>query len=93
MSKNVKGDPLGFNNMYSVAKYQKTRKGDCFDKLKKFLKKCRTMPRKKSKTGDPLVSSGFVGYGKIVKYEKGDPFALISADQLCPYGSSFSSFD
>ena len=26
--KNVKGDPLGFITVYSVAKYQKTRKGD-----------------------------------------------------------------
>ena len=49
---------------------------------------------KKNRKGDPLVSSGFVGYGKIVKYERGtDPFALISADRTWPYGSSFSSFD
>ena len=48
---------------------------------------------KKNERGDPLVSSGFVGYGKIVKYERGDPFALISADRIWPYGSSFSSFD
>ena len=34
------------------------------------------MPKKNWK-GDPLVSSGFVGYGKIVKHEKGDPFELI----------------
>ena len=31
-----RGDPLGFINIYSVAKYQKTRKGDSFDTLKKF---------------------------------------------------------
>ena len=48
---------------------------------------------KKIERGDPLVSSGFVGYGKIVKYERGDPFALISADRTWPYASSFSSFD
>ena len=42
---------------------------------------------------DPLVSSGFVGYGKIVKYERGDPLALISADRTRPYASSFGSFD
>ena len=57
------GDPLGFINIYSVAKYQKTRKGD-------FLKKSRTMPGTNPK-GDPLVSSGFVGYSKIVKYDGG----------------------
>ena len=38
-AKNVKGDPLGFINIYSVAKYQKTRKGDSFDTLKNFRKK------------------------------------------------------
>ena len=31
-----RGDPLGFINIYSVAKYQKTRKGDSFDTLKNF---------------------------------------------------------
>ena len=50
------------------------------------------MPKKIEK-GDPLVSSGFVGYVKIVKNERGDPFALISADRTWTYGSSFSSFD
>ena len=41
---------------------------------------------------DPLVSSGFVGYVKIV-LKKVDTFALLSADWTWPYGSSFSSFD
>ena len=31
-----RGDPLGFINIYSVAKYQKTRKRDSFDTLKNF---------------------------------------------------------
>ena len=44
---------------------------------------------KKIKRGDPLVSSGFVGYLKIVKNERGDPFALIYADRTWPYGSTF----
>ena len=38
-----RGDPLGFINIYSVAKYQETRKGDT---IKKFCKKGRTMPKK-----------------------------------------------
>ena len=41
-----RGDPLGFINIYSVPKYQKTRKGDSFDTLKTFWKKSRTMPEK-----------------------------------------------
>ena len=65
-----KGEPLGFINIYSVAKYQKTRKGDSFETLKNFRKKSRTMP-KKNRKGGPLVSSGFVGYVKIVKNERG----------------------
>ena len=48
---------------------------------------------KKIERGDPLVSSGFVGYVKKVKNERRDTFALISADRTWPYGSSFSSFD
>ena len=61
-----RGDPLGFINIYSVAKHQKTRKGDSFETLKNFRKKV-TQCRKKIERGDPLVSSGFVGYVKIVK--------------------------
>ena len=33
------GGPLGFINIYSVAKYQKIRKGDSFETLKKFRNK------------------------------------------------------
>ena len=62
-----RGDPLGFINIHSVAKYQKTRRGDSFETLKNFRKKFRTVP-KKIERGDPLVSSGFVGY---VKNERG----------------------
>ena len=51
------------------------------------------MPKINRKGLVPLVSSGFVGYGKIVKYERGDSFAIISADRTWPYSSSFSSFD
>ena len=64
-----RGDPLDFINIYSVAKYQKTPKGDSFETLKNFRKN-RTMP-KKIERGDPLVSSAFVGYVKIVKNERG----------------------
>ena len=44
-----RGDPLGFINIYSVAKYQKTRKGDSFETLKIFFEKSRTVPKKKLK--------------------------------------------
>ena len=88
-----RGDPLGFINIYSVAIYQKTRKGDSFQTLKNFRKKVAQC-RKKIERGDPLVFSGFVSYVKIVKKnERGDPFALFSADRTWPYGSSNSSFD
>ena len=78
---------MGFVNIYSVAKYQKTRKGDSFETLKNFRKKVAQW--QKNQKGNPLVSSGFVGYVKIEKNERGDPFALISADRIWPYGSSF----
>ena len=60
---------MGFISIYSVAKYQKILKGDSFETLK-ILKKNRTVP-KKTERGDPLVSSGFVGYVKKGKNEKG----------------------
>ena len=56
---------------YSVAKYQKTRNGDSSETLKKFRKKSHSA--EKNEMGDPLVSSGFVGYVKKVKNERGDP--------------------
>ena len=49
------------------------------------------MSHNAEKKSNLLVSSCFVGYGKKVKNERGDPFAL-SADRTWPYGS-FSSFD
>ena len=65
-------DPLGFINILSVAKYQKTRRGDSFETLNIFEKKFAQC-RKKIERGDPLESSGFVGYVKKVKNERGDP--------------------
>ena len=77
-----RGDPLGFINIYSVAKYQKTRKGDSFETLKIF-EKSSTMPKK----SNHLVSSGFVGYGKKVKNERGKmkemKFPLTGLGLLC----------
>ena len=56
-----RGDPLGFINIYYVAKYRKTRKGDSFETLKNFRKKVAQC-RKKIERGDPLGTSGFVGF-------------------------------
>ena len=47
-----KGDPLSFINIYSVAKYQKTRKGDSFETLENVRRKVAQC-RKKSKGGTP----------------------------------------
>ena len=41
-----RGDPLGFINIYSVAKYHKTRKGDSFETLKNFRKKTHSAEKK-----------------------------------------------
>ena len=73
--KNEKGDPLGFINILSVAKYQKIRRGDSFETLKIFEKTIRTVPKKIERE-----SSGFVGYVKKVKNERGtlcSKFALV----------------
>ena len=87
---NVKGGTLWALLTYILLQnIKKTRKGDSFETLKNFRKKSHNAEKK----SNLLVSSGFVGYGKKVKNERGDPFALISADRTWPYGSSFSSFD
>ena len=78
MPKNVKGGTLWALLTYSVAKYQKTRKGDSFETLKNFRKKSHNAEKK----SNLLVSSGFVGYGK--KMKGGGPFALISTDRTWP---------
>ena len=44
------------------------------------------MPKKKSK-GGPFSLAGFVGYVKIVKNERGDPFALNFADRTWSNGT------
>ena len=75
---------MGFVNIYSVAKYEKTRRGDPFETLKFFFRKKSHSAEKNPKGKNPSGTSGFVGYGKIVKNEKGDPFALISTDRTWP---------
>ena len=62
---------------------KKLEGGTLLSPLKIFEKKF-AQSRKKIERGDPLVSSGFVGYVKKVKNERGDPFALISADRTWP---------
>ena len=57
--------------MHSVAKYQKTQKGDSLGTLKNFGKKVAQC--QKNQKGDPLASAGFVGYLEKVKNERGDP--------------------
>ena len=51
---------------------KKTRRGDPLGTLKNFREKVAQC-RKNIEWGDPLVSSGFVGYVKKVKKERG-PF-------------------
>ena len=79
-----RGDPLGFINIHSVAKYQKTRRGDPFETIKKFRKKSRTV-QKKIQREDPFGTSGFVGFLEKVKNERG-PFALSLPWPLCRTG-------
>ena len=86
MPKNEKGDPVGFINIFSVAKYQKIRRGDSFETLKIFEKRIRTVP-KKIERGDPLESSGFVGYVKKVKNERGDPLQYVCIGRTWPEGT------
>ena len=55
-----RGDPLGFLKLQFAAKYQnKLERGPCGDK-KNFEKKSHSA--EETEKGDPLHSSGFVGY-------------------------------
>ena len=56
---------------YIVAKFQKTRRGTIWGH-EFFFKKSSTVP-KKIQRGDPLGTSGFVGFLEKVKNERGDP--------------------
>ena len=55
-----------------------------FGDMEKFSKKSRTVP-KKNRKGDPLVSSGFVGYvKKVKKNERRDPLHYVCRSRTCP---------
>ena len=70
MPKNVKGGPLGYNNVHSVAKYQKNLKGDRFESLKIF-EKSRTVPKKLK--GGPFSLVRVCRLRLKSENEKGDP--------------------
>ena len=70
-----RGDPLGFINILFVAKYQKIRRGDSFEKLKIFEKKNSHSAEKKLK-GGTLWSLRFCRLRKKGKKRKGGPFAV-----------------
>ena len=57
-----------FENILQIIK--QNRRGTLL-RLKKNSGRSRTVPEKKTKKGDPFVSSGFVGYLKKVKNERG----------------------
>ena len=67
----LKGDPSGFINIHSVAKYKKNTKGGPFGDKKNFEKK--SYSAQKNSKGDSIVSSCFVSYDKNGLTERGDP--------------------
>ena len=75
----MKGDPLGFFNIHSVAKHQKNAGGPFGEFF--FRKKSRSA--EKNERGDPLVSPGMVCYAE--KQEK--PFWFSSLGQIVHFGA------
>ena len=67
--KNVKGRPFLIYKHAFCCKIKNSRAGP-FGYIKKFCKK-KSHSAKKNHRGDPLVSSGFVGYLEKVKNERG----------------------
>ena len=57
---------MNFLTYIQLQNMKKTRRGDPFETLKTFSKKSRTVP-KKIQMGDPLGTSGFVGFLEKVK--------------------------
>ena len=74
--KTERGDPLGFFNIHSVAKHQKTGKNFY------FRKKNLTVP-KKTVRGDPLVSLGMVCYAE----KQENNFWFSSLGQIVQFGA------
>ena len=69
--KNVEGGTFWDLLTYIQLQNIKTLEGDTLETLKNFPKK-----NEKQSKGDPLVSTGFVGYVKKVTKMKGGPFAV-----------------
>ena len=69
-----RGNPLGFINIHSVAKYEKTRRGDPFETLRIFSKKSRTVPKKTQR--GPFRQVRFCRFSWKSGKMKGGPFGL-----------------
>ena len=63
-------DHLGFINIHSVAKYEKTRRGP-FGDIKKSKEVAQSRKKINKGVRDPLGTSGFVGFLEKVKNERG----------------------
>ena len=82
---NVKGGPLGFFNIHSVAKHQKNRRGDPLKTLKKF-EKSLTKPKKerrKSHSAEKLEGGPF-----WVLHFKIEAFGCVQNQVLSTFGKS-----
>ena len=79
--KTERGDPLGFFNIHSVAKFQKIAGGTLWGIF--FSKKSLAVPKKNERGGEPLVSRGMVCCAE--KQEK--PFWFSSLDQIVQFGA------
>ena len=64
---------MGFINIHSIAKYEKTRRGDPFETLIFFREKSHSVENNRKGEGTLLVPSGFIGYLEKVKNERGGP--------------------
>ena len=74
----LKGDPLRFFNIHSVAKHEKIEENKNF-----YFREKISQCRKKTERGDPLVSPGMVCYAE--KQEK--PFWFSSLGQIVQFGA------
>ena len=83
-----KGDPLGLINILSVAKYQKIRRGDSFEKLKIFEKKIRSAEKKLKGGFKKLEPFGVFRFCRLRTKGKNERGTLCSKFALVELGLS-----
>ena len=86
--KNVRGGPLGFFNIHSVAKHQKSRREDPLKTFKKFEKKSHKAEKGAEKVSVPKNWKGGTLLGFVFLDFKLEAFGCVHNQALSFFGKS-----